>query len=213
MPRDLTAEILRAARAAHDHLAQCMADRINRADLRLYGKSFDIDRRVEFRNPHQISVGDGCLLKAGVVLNGRSDEHAYGIELGDDTYLKEGCILDSYGGRITIAGPCAFGQNTAMHGGGGISIGRYVIVGAQCYFVASNHAFRSPELPIMLQGDYRRGISIGNNVWIGGGVIILDGVTVGDNAVIGAGTLVTRDVRAGTLLFNKRTAETERLFD
>jgi acetyltransferase-like isoleucine patch superfamily enzyme len=194
-------------------LAQGVADRINRADLRLYGKSFEIDRRVELRNRDQIVIGNGCLLKAGVILNGRSDDHEFGIDLGDDTYIKEGCILDAYGGRIRIAGACAFGQNTVMHGGGGISIGRYVIVGAQCYFIASNHAYRSPELPIMLQGDYRKGISIGNNVWIGGGVVILDGVTVGDNAVIGAGTLVSRDVPEGTLLFDKRSPRTERLFD
>ncbi|MOA70338.1 Maltose O-acetyltransferase [compost metagenome] len=39
-------------------------------------------------------------------------------------------------------------------------------------------------------------MKIGNNVWIGGGAIILPGVTVGDNAVIGAGSVVTRDVPA-----------------
>ncbi|BCM92098.1 maltose O-acetyltransferase [Abditibacteriota bacterium] len=37
-------------------------------------------------------------------------------------------------------------------------------------------------------------INIGNNVWIGGGAIILPGVTIGDNSVIGAGSVVTRDV-------------------
>ena len=213
MPRDVRADVLRAARSLHDVVAQRVADRINRADLDLYGKRFEIDRRVELRNPHQILLGDTCLLKAGVVLNGRSDEHAHGIVLGDDTYIKEGCILDAYGGQIKIAGACAFGQDTIMHGGGGISIGRHVIVGAQCYFVASNHNYRSAELPIMLQGDYRAGISIGDNVWIGGGVVILDGVTVGDNAVIGAGTLVSRDVPSGILLFDKRSPHKERLFD
>lgn len=42
-------------------------------------------------------------------------------------------------------------------------------------------------------------VTVGNNVWIGGGAIILPGVTVGDNAVIGAGSVVTRDVPAGVL--------------
>jgi len=40
-------------------------------------------------------------------------------------------------------------------------------------------------------------VTVGKNVWIGGGAILLPGVTVGDDAVIGAGTVVTRDVPAG----------------
>lgn len=37
-------------------------------------------------------------------------------------------------------------------------------------------------------------VAIGNNVWIGGGAIIMPGVTIGDNVVIGAGSVVTRDI-------------------
>jgi maltose O-acetyltransferase len=46
-----------------------------------------------------------------------------------------------------------------------------------------------------------RPVSIGRNVWIGGGAIILPGVTVGDDAIIGAGSVVTRDVAAGKTVF------------
>lgn len=48
--------------------------------------------------------------------------------------------------------------------------------------------------------EWARPVTIGNNVWIGGGAILLPGVTVGDNAVIGAGSVVTRDVPASTLV-------------
>ena len=37
-------------------------------------------------------------------------------------------------------------------------------------------------------------VIIGNNVWIGGGAIILPGVTIGDNVVIGAGSIVTKSI-------------------
>ena len=40
-------------------------------------------------------------------------------------------------------------------------------------------------------------MTIGRNVWIGAGAILLPGVTVGDDALIGAGSVVTRDVPAG----------------
>ena len=38
------------------------------------------------------------------------------------------------------------------------------------------------------------GVKIGQNCWIGAGVVILPGVTIGQNSVIGAGRVVTRDV-------------------
>ncbi len=43
-------------------------------------------------------------------------------------------------------------------------------------------------------------ITIGDNVWIGGGAIVLPGVSIGDNAVIGAGSVVTRDVEPNTIV-------------
>lgn len=44
-------------------------------------------------------------------------------------------------------------------------------------------------------------VVIGNQVWIGGGVIILPGVTIGDNVVIGAGSVVTRDIPSNKIAF------------
>ncbi len=42
-------------------------------------------------------------------------------------------------------------------------------------------------------------VTIGNNVWLGGGAIICPGVTVGDDSVIGAGSVVTRDIPPGVV--------------
>ncbi len=47
--------------------------------------------------------------------------------------------------------------------------------------------------------EFGRPIHIGEDVWIGGGAIILPGVTIGDGAVIGAGSVVTRNVEAGAI--------------
>lgn len=48
--------------------------------------------------------------------------------------------------------------------------------------------------------EWAEGVTIGNNVWIGGSATILPGVTVGDNAVIGAGSVVTRSVPADVVV-------------
>ena len=47
--------------------------------------------------------------------------------------------------------------------------------------------------------EYALPIRVGNNVWIGGNVIVLPGVSIGDNCVIGAGSVVTRDIPSGTV--------------
>jgi len=44
-------------------------------------------------------------------------------------------------------------------------------------------------------------VVIGNNVWIGGGVIIMPGVTIGDNVVIGAGSVVTKDIPSNKIAY------------
>lgn len=48
-------------------------------------------------------------------------------------------------------------------------------------------------------GMYSFPITIGDNVWIGAGVIVLPGVTIGENAVIGAGSIVTKDIPANVV--------------
>lgn len=154
----------------------------------------DVDPTVEFRNRSQIRLAQGLVLRAGTILNGRSDTNKYGLALGPDTYIKERCYLDSYGGVIEIAGPSGIGQDVFMHGGGGITMGSYIIIGPGTRLISSNHRFNLGECPIMLQGDRRRGIEIGSNVWLGANVTVLDGISVGDNVVVGAGVILSKDV-------------------
>lgn len=164
---------------------------------------FNIESEVEIRTPKQVKIEKDCTIKKRAIINGRSKLKDYGIMLGENTYIKENCYFDAYEGYIHIDGFCAFGQNTIIHGGGGVNIGKYVITGANCYIISSNHKYDSKELPIMLQGDKRKGITIEENVWLGGSVIVLDGVRIGKNSVIGAGTILTTDVPKNSTAYNQ----------
>ncbi|EQE85893.1 UNVERIFIED_CONTAM: sugar O-acetyltransferase [Clostridioides difficile] len=44
-------------------------------------------------------------------------------------------------------------------------------------------------------------VTVGDNVWIGGGAIIMPGVTIGDNVVIGAGSVVTKDIPSNMIAY------------
>ncbi|WP_336488197.1 sugar O-acetyltransferase [Methylobacterium nigriterrae] len=101
-------------------------------------------------------------------------DYGYNIVLGADVFLNFNCvILDVV--SVTI--------------GDGAQIGPLVQI------LTADHP-RDPE--IRRSGlESGRPVSIGRNVWIGGGALIMPGVTVGDDAIIGAGSVVTRDVAPG----------------
>lgn len=78
-----------------------------------------------------------------------------------------------------------------------VKIGDDVLVGPNVQFYSATHPL---EWEIREMGlEQGKPITIGNNVWIGGGVIICPGVSIGDKSVIGAGSVVTKDIPAGVL--------------
>lgn len=115
------------------------------------------------------AIGEGVFLEAPFhVAYGRN------LALGDRVYLNAGCtILDTAPVRIgpdTMLGP-----------------------GVQIY--CADHAHGAEERRRGLERALP--VTIGAEVWIGGGAILLPGVTVGDGAIVGAGAVVTRDVVPG----------------
>lgn len=129
------------------------------------------------------------------------------IELGDCTRVMRGAYLCSYvsnarpGEGIRTGARCWVGVNAVLASGqGGLFLGNDVLIGPQAVLVTGDHDFSRLDVPAT-QRDYTgRPITIGDNVWIGAGAVVLGGVNVGSNAVIAAGAVVTRDVAAGTLV-------------
>ncbi|MGZ5685604.1 MAG: DapH/DapD/GlmU-related protein, partial [Usitatibacter sp.] len=74
-----------------------------------------------------------------------------------------------------------------------ITIGDDVQIGPNVQLLTPTHPVEPG--PRLRKWEAAKPIVIGNNVWLGGGVIILPGVTIGRNAVVGAGAVVTRDIR------------------
>lgn len=79
-----------------------------------------------------------------------------------------------------------------------VTMGDGVMLGPGVHIYAATHPV---DAAVRKTGrELARPVTIGSNVWIGGGAIIGPGVTIGDDAVIGAGSVVTRDVAAGTVV-------------
>lgn len=99
--------------------------------------------------------------------------------------------------RIKIGDGCLINHNNLLQAGkekGTITIGNYVHTGANVMMMAFNHSFDDLDVPTIKQDYYDAAITIEDDVWIGGGSIILAGVTIGKGSVIAAGAVVNRDV-------------------
>lgn len=78
-----------------------------------------------------------------------------------------------------------------------IEIGDDVQIGPNVQLLTPTHPLE-PE-PRRAKWEAAEPIAIGDNAWLGGGVVVCPGVTIGPDAVVGAGAVVTRDVPAGVL--------------
>lgn len=120
-------------------------------------------------------------------------------------------LLGKMGEEITIMPPfwCDYGynievgefffanHNTTIMDGAKVKFGDHVFIAPNCTFTTAEHAL---DAQMRKDGiEIAKPITIGNNVWIGAGAVILAGVTIGDNTVIGAGSVVKKDIPANVV--------------
>lgn len=103
-------------------------------------------------------------------------DYGYNIELGDSVHFNFNCVV------LDVAK---------------VTIGSNVLFGPAVQVYTATHPMNADERRSGLESA--RPITIGNNVWFGGGAIVCPGVTIGNDSVIGAGSVVLRDVPAGVV--------------
>lgn len=111
--------------------------------------------------------------------------------LGEGAFVKPPVFVD-YGENIHIGAGTFVNYNLTALDVARITIGEDCQIGPNVQLLTPIHPI-DPE-PRRAKFESARPISIGNNVWLGGGVIVCPGISIGDNSVVGAGAVVTRDV-------------------
>ncbi|MFD5730979.1 sugar O-acetyltransferase [Streptomyces sp. NBC_00523] len=116
--------------------------------------------------------------------------------LGTGAHIRPPLYVD-YGSYITVGEDTFINYNLTALDVAPITIGRDCQIGPNVQLLTPTHPVE-PE-PRRDKLEAARPITIGDNVWLGGGAIVLAGVTIGDNSVIGAGAVVTKDIPANVV--------------
>ena len=147
----------------------------------------------QFIRGQHVFIGDHVLMY---------EDHDGGpVELGDGVQLhRENIVQTGEGGSIRIGARtsiqprCQFSAYKSP-----IHIGSGVQIAPLCAFYPYDHGI-APDRPILQQPlQTKGGIVIGDDAWLGVGVIVLDGVRIGKGAVIAAGAVVSQDVPDGAI--------------
>jgi maltose O-acetyltransferase len=131
----------------------------------------DVDERAAILREVLGSVGDGVVIKPPLAM-----DYGYQTSVGDGTFVNSGAVILDVG-RVTIGADVQIGPNVQL--------------------LTPTHPLE-PELR-RSGAEAAQPITIGDNVWLGGGVIVCPGVTIGRDTVVGAGAVVTGDMPPGVL--------------
>ena len=112
---------------------------------------------------------------------------------GDSVWMQPPFFCD-YGSNIRLGHRVFFNFNCIVLDVCEVIIGDYTLFGPAVQIYTATHPMNAE---LRRQQEFAKPITIGSDVWVGGGAILCPGVRIGDRAVIGAGSVVTRDGPAG----------------
>lgn len=132
--------------------------------------------------------------ESDAVVRGRVLEELFGT-VGAGVWLQPPFYCD-YGTNIHLGEKVYFNYNCVLLDVCEIRVGARTLFGPAVQIYAATHPLDSE---LRKTRELGKPVTIGSDVWVGGGSIILPGVTIGDRSVIGAGSVVTKPIPAGVL--------------
>lgn len=116
--------------------------------------------------------------------------------LGEGAFVKPPLYVD-YGEHLHIGARTFVNYNLVALDVAAITIGEDCQLGPNVQLLTPTHPIEPQPRRDKLEAA--QPITLGDNVWLGGGVIVCPGVSIGDNSVVGAGSVVTRDIPANVV--------------
>jgi acetyltransferase-like isoleucine patch superfamily enzyme len=162
------------------------------------GRNVTFGYGVVLRHPAKIHLGDGVVVDDLVVLDAKGTTND-GIRVGEGGFLGRGTILSCKDGDIRLGAHVNIGFHSQVFSGSSVVVGHHGLFAAYTYLVGGGHAFEQADVPVIAQQRESRGITLGDDVWLGTGAKVLDGVRIGNGVVVGANAVVTTDLPDGAI--------------
>ncbi|HVC20516.1 MAG TPA: acyltransferase [Vicinamibacterales bacterium] len=157
------------------------------------GRNVVFGQNVVLRHPAKIRIGSNVVIDDNCLLDAKGDDNA-GIAIGDGVFIGRNSILSCKNGDIVIGDGANIGFNCEVFSASRVAIGPHTLLAAYTYVIGGDHEFADPDATVLSQARRSAGVTIGEGVWTGAGVKILDGTTIGAHAVIGAAAVVRDSV-------------------
>ncbi|MDD3925973.1 MAG: acyltransferase, partial [bacterium] len=158
------------------------------------GRKVFFGRDMVLRHPQKICLGNSVYCDDYTVLDAKGSDNR-GISVGDNVIIGRATVLSCKNGDIEIGENTNIAMNCFIQSSKRVVIGANVLIAPYCYLIGGgSHRHDRTDIPIMAQGQQVRELVIGDDVWLGAGVKVMDGLTIGSGSIIGAGAVVTRDI-------------------
>lgn len=165
--------------------AQCRKVVYNQAfgtQFKYFGKACTLEISGQVHIGKNVYIGDqvSLIVEPGATLS-----------IADNSFIGESCYIKCFGGTVSIGHDVSINSKSFINGCGGVSIGDNTRIGTQSIIIASNHKFGEPDL-LVKDAITKQGVMLGENIWLGARVTVLDGVVIPNDSVIGACSLVSK---------------------
>ncbi len=177
----------KALKLMHWFTAQCRKVIYNQAfgtQFKYFGKGTTLEIAGRVNIGKNVYIGDHVSL---IVEQGAT------LTIADNSFIGESCYIKCFGGTIEIGQDVSINSKSFINGCGGVSIGNNTRIGTQSIIIASNHKFGEPDL-LVKDAITKQGVNLGENIWLGARVTVLDGVVIPNDSVIGACSLVSKSL-------------------
>jgi acetyltransferase-like isoleucine patch superfamily enzyme len=163
--------------------------------LKQAGSGIVFGRSLTLRHPRKVALGHNVNLGDLSTL----DAFGYGsggIRIGDNVLIGRNTMVATKGGEIQIEEGTNIGANCLIYARDTeVKIGRNTLIAANSYVMGGGvHGFERTDIPITEQNVKPKGISIGDNTWIGAFAAVADGARIGKECVIGAMSFVNGEI-------------------
>jgi acetyltransferase-like isoleucine patch superfamily enzyme len=132
-------------------------------------------------------------LKYGCMVSPRAEvDWSANLDIGKGTQVASFVKIKASDGPLRIGRHASVGSNVFISShSGGVTIGDYCMISPNVSIIGNNYRYDDLDTPICMQEKTSKGITIGDNVWIGAGAVVLDGSKIGSGSIVGPNSVVS----------------------